>query len=248
MVRFFKHSAGFLRPQRVLMAVLLSTGAAVGGAQAQSLEVPRNVVHLSASGQVEVDQDWLQMRLAANHEGATAAAVQQQLQQSLDAALRAIQPQVQGQQLQVRSGSFGVYPRHGADSKIRGWQGRAELILEGRDFARITQAAAQAPGMVIADLSFGLSKEGAAQVQAQATAKAVAQFKVNAQMLAQEWGFGSYTLRELHVNYQDASFAPRMYAAAMPASAERSDRAEPVSVQAGKAQVSVQITGAVQMQ
>ena len=247
MVQVFKRGAGFLRTKQALAGLAVGLATLGTAVQAQPLEAPRNVVNLSASGQVEVDQDWLQLRLATSHEGSSAAAVQQQLQKGVDAALRAIQPQAQGQQLQVRSGSFGVYPRHGSDGKIRGWQGRAELVLEGKDFARITQAAAQAPSMVVSSISFGLSKEGIERVKADATAQAVAQFKSNAQLQAQLWGFGSYTLREAHVSYDDGHYEPRMQAM-VAAAPEMRDSAEPVPVQAGKTQVRVQITGAVQLQ
>lgn len=78
--------------------LLLATGAvsALGVAHAQTPEPLRNVVQLSASGQVEVDQDWLQMNLSVNREGTNAAAVQKQLQQSVDAAMRSLKPQAQG--------------------------------------------------------------------------------------------------------------------------------------------------------
>ena len=115
-----KTSARFLRNS---VCVVMFVGGALGSglALAQSQEPLRNVVQLSATGSVEVDQDWLQMRLAATRDGNDAASVQKQLQQAVDAAMRSLRPQVQGQNLQVSSGSFGVYPRHGNDGKIKGW-------------------------------------------------------------------------------------------------------------------------------
>ena len=231
--------------------LLLATGAvsAFGVAHAQTPEPLRNVVQLSASGQVEVDQDWLQMNLSVNREGTNAAAVQKQLQQSVDAAMRSLKPQAQGQDMQVHSGSFGVYPRHGNDGKIKGWQGRAEVVLEGKDFARISQAAAQVPDLTVSSMGFGLSKEGNIKVQDQAQAMAVENFKARASQLTKQFGFASYSLREVSVNSQDGYFMPRMQRASVAmAAAPKMDMAEPVPVEAGKTQVTVNVSGSVQMQ
>jgi len=220
-----------------------------GAAQAQQPEVLRNVVQLSASGQVQVDQDWLQMQLLAVQDGADAAAVQKQLQQAVDNAMRILKPQAQGQDMQVRSGSFGVYPRHDNNGKIKGWQGRAEVVLEGKDFARISQAAAKVQGMTVSSMGFGLSKEGQQKVQEQAQAQAIENFKSRASLLAKQFGFSGYSLREVSVNSQDGGYAPRMMRAsvAMPQSAKM-DAAEAVPVEAGKTQVTVDVSGSVQLQ
>lgn len=229
-------------------ALAMVCGTASAQSQSPAPEALRNVVHLSAQGQVEVEQDWLEIRLSVTQEGTQAALVQKQLQQTVDAALRTLRPLQQAQDFQLRSGSFGVYPRHNQDSKITGWQGRADLILEGKDFALISQAAAQVKGMTVADMGFTLSKEGAAQVQAQAMAEAVAQFKAKALVLAQQFGFTNFTLREVHVSGQDGVYMPRMRAAvASVPSMDQAAKAESMELQAGKAQVSVGISGSVQM-
>lgn len=223
-------------------------GAAAGGmAYAQSPEVPRNVVQLSASGQVQVQQDWLQINLAASRDGNDAAAVQKQLQQTVDMAMRSLKPQEQGQALRVRSGSFGVYPRHGNDGQIKGWQGRAEIVLDGHDFARISQAAAQVSGMTVASMGFGLSQEGRQKVQDQAQAMAIDNFKQRAQLLAQQFGFQGYSLREVSVNSPDGFYAPRVQPLRGLMAAAKMDAMEAVPVEAGTEQVTVQVSGSVQL-
>lgn len=221
---------------------------AIATAHAQVAEPVRNVVQLSATGQVEVSQDWLQMNLSASREGSEAAAVQKQLQQVVDAALQHLKSQAQGQALQVRSGSFGVYPRQNSDGKIKGWQGSAEIIVEGKDFARISQAASRVEGMTVASMGFGLSKEGTDKVQAQAQTLAIENFKSRAGQLAKGFGFNSYSLREVSVNSQDSYPGPRMQRAAAVSSMSKMDYAEPVPVEAGKTQVMVNVSGSVQLQ
>lgn len=242
--------AYFLRQSLGLCFVAAGTLGVLSAAHAQPAEPPRNVVQLSATGQVEVDQDWLQMNLSATRDGSDAAAVQKQLQQTVDAAMRSLKPQAQGQQMQVRSGSFGVYPRHGSDGKIKGWQGRAEIVVEGNDFARISQAAAQVSGMTVSGMGFGLSKEGRQKVQDQAQLQAIENFKLRATLVAKQFGFSSYTLREVSVNSQDGFYAPRMQRAnaGVMAASTKMEMADPVPVEAGKEQVTVNVSGSVQLQ
>lgn len=239
--------------RRCCGAAALALSMGIGGmgmamAQAPGTEILRNVVHITASGSVEVDQDWLTMSLSTSKEGSDAAAVQKQLQQVVDAALRSLKSQEQGQSLQVRTGSFGVYPRHGNDGKIKGWQGRADLVVEGKDFARIGKAVANVDGMSVANVSFGLSKEGAQKVQDEAQAKAIEAFKSRAGLVAQQFGFASYALREVHINSQDGFAAPRAMRVTAMAAAPKMEMADPVPVEAGKAEVTVSVNGSVQLQ
>ena len=135
---------------------------------------PRNVVQLSASGTVEVQQDLLVLALSTSKEGADAASTQAQLKQALDAALAETKRNAQHGQMDVRTGPFGLYPRYGKDGKINGWQGRAELVLEGRDFARITATAGKIQTMAISQVGFALSREARAKVEGEAQTLAAA--------------------------------------------------------------------------
>ncbi|MDO9612357.1 MAG: SIMPL domain-containing protein, partial [Serpentinimonas sp.] len=66
-------------------ALLACAGAAFS--QNSPTTEPRNVVQLSATGTVEVQQDLLVLNLSTNKEAADAATVQAQLKQALDTAL-----------------------------------------------------------------------------------------------------------------------------------------------------------------
>jgi predicted secreted protein len=206
---------------------------------------PQNVLQLSSSGTVEVPQDLLSLSLSTSREGADAAAVQSQLKSALDAALADARKTAEPGQMDVRTGTFSVYPRYSAPGKMTGWRGTAELVLEGRDFARITQAAARVSTMTIANIGFGLSREQRTRVESDAQRIAIERFKAKAAELAQGFGFSGYTLREVNVSSNDIGPIPRyrMLAAAAPAAAE----ASPVPVEAGKASVTVTVSGSVQL-
>lgn len=223
-------------------------GAVCAGASLAAAQTPPpllNVLQLSSTGTVEVTQDLLVMTLAATREGSDAASVQSQLQKVLDQALTIAKRQAQPGQLDVRTGSFGIYPRNNKDGKVTGWQGRAELILQGRDFDRITRTVAQIDGMPVSQTGFGLSREAREKVEGQAQSEAIVRFQSKAKELAQAFGFTQYTVREVAVNSNDMAFAPRMSMMAKGMSADAA--AAPIPVEAGKAQVVVNVSGSVQM-
>lgn len=236
--------------KRWMSAAVLAGGlmaCATAGAQtAPGVAEPRNVMQLSAAGTVEVAQDLLQLTLASSREGADAATVQSQLRQALDAALAEAKRQAAPGQMDVRTGAFGLYPRYAKDGKINGWQGRAELVLEGKDFPRITGAAARITSMNIRNVGFGLSREARAKVESDAQAQAIEQFKQRAAELSRSFGFAGYTLREVSVTSSDMQ-PPQVRMMVQSAKLESLSSDAPVPVEAGKAQVTVNISGSVQM-
>ena len=233
----------------VAMGLLFGLGAALARAQttpisAMTIAPPQNVLQLSATGQVEVQQDLLTLSLTTSREGADAAGVQAELRKALDAALAQVKTTAQPGQMDVRTGDFSIHPRYNRDGKISGWQGRAELVLEGRDFARITQAAARASSLTIGNIAFGLSREQRARVEGEAQALAIERFKARAAEIAKAFGFAGYTLREVSVSSDDSGFQPRMYGMAREARAMAADA--PVPVEPGKSIVQATVSGSVQ--
>lgn len=233
----------FPRPFATAALLLALTGAAQ--AQTPVFAPPQNVLQLSATGTVEVQQDLLVLNLSTTREGTEPAAVQNQLKTALDAALAEARKSAAPGQMDVRTGNFALYPRHGRDGKINGWQGSAELVLEGRDFQRITQAAGRISTLSLAGVSFGLSREQRAKVETEAQGIAIERFKAKAAELARGFGFSGYTLREVAVNANEPGFIPRPRTMALEAKAASSDAALPV--EAGKSAVTVNVSGSVQL-
>ena len=224
-------------------AVWMAAGAAA--AQTVSIAPPQNVLQLSANSTVEVQQDLLSMTLSTTREAADAASVQTQLRTALDAALVEARKSAQPGQLDVRTGNFNLAPRYSREGKMTGWRGTASLVLEGRDFPRITQTAGRIGTLSIANVGFGLSREQQAKTETEAQSVAIDNFKQRADELAKNFGFGGYTLREVSVNaHLGGPVQPRMMA--MEAMAKAASDA-PVPIEAGKANVVVNVSGSVQL-
>ena len=230
-----------------------------GGVAAQMLPPPQNVVSLAAEASAEVAQDMLTITLGASREGLDAAAVQSQLRQVLDAALVEARKAQRPGQVEPRTGVFSLYPRYnpkpGAGPSISGWQGRAELILEGRDIGAISQLAGRlgslgglggAPGLVVSRVAFSLSREAREATEAEVATRAIGRFKARAESYARQFGFGSYSLREVNVGAGEVGAPVQMLRAVRSAAmAAPADEAQPV--EAGKALVSVTVSGSIQL-
>ncbi len=220
---------------------------AVTGVLAQPFVPPivQNVVQLSANGSVEVQQDVLSITMSTTRDGMNAALVQSQLKTAIDSALLEAKKLAQPGQLDVRTGNFSLYPRYGRDGQPNGWQGSAELILDGRDFVRISTTAGKIQTLSVAHVGFGLSREQRAHVEGEAQSLAIEAFKTRAAAIARSFGFSGYTLREVNVNAQEPGFAPRPRMMAMESKVAASD--SPMPVEAGKTAVVVVVSGAVQL-
>lgn len=229
-----------------LLIPLLAASVAATAATAQVVvPAPQNVLSLSTQATVEVPQDQLTVVIATTREGSEAAAVQGQLKQALDAALAEARKAAKPGQVDVRTGQFSLYPRYSSKGGISGWQGRAELVIDGRDIAAISQLAGRVPGMVVASMGFSLSREARQKAESEVSAQAIANFKLRAEEYVKQFGFSNYAIREVSVGQGGgvAAPAPMFRAQAMTAR----DDSSPVPVEPGKASVSVAVSGSVQM-
>jgi predicted secreted protein len=208
-------------------------------------DTPQNVAQLSASGSVEVQQDLLSIAMSTSRDGTDAGTVQTQLRQALDTALTQAKQAASPGLMEVRTGNFSLYPRYNKDGKINGWQGSTELVLEGKDFPRITSMAGKIQSLSMANVGFALSREQRAKVEGEAQTLAIERFKAKAGEVAKSFGFGGYSLREVSINANDQSYSPRPRVMAMSAKSEMADA--PIPVEAGKSTVLVTVSGSVQM-
>jgi len=222
----------------------LSLGAASITAAAQQVAPPQDVLTLAASAAVDVQYDVISMTLAASRDGSDASAVQAQLRQAIDAALTEARRAQRPGQLDVRTGTFSLTPRYGnRGAQITGWVGSGEVVLEGRDMAGIAQLAGRLGTVTVARVGYTLSRETRERVESDAVSQAIARFRSRAGDYAKQFGFNGYSVREVNVGTADPVMQPMM-SRRMVAS-EASDA--PIPVEAGKATVTVNVNGSVQM-
>jgi predicted secreted protein len=235
----------FFRP--LLTAVMVASVSLSPAAFAQQPPPPAplaNVVNLSATGEREAPQDFLTLSLRVTKEGANAADVQRELKQVLEKALAQAQAAAKPGLMDVRTGQFSLYPRHGKDGKISAWQGTAELLLEGQDLALVSATAGRLPGMAISQASFSLSRQARQRLEKEVQALAIERFKAQAGDLAKGFGFEGYTLREVSVNGSGDSPMP-VHGRMMAMEASSMADSSPIPVAAGNSTVSVTVSGSI---
>jgi predicted secreted protein len=209
------------------------------------LPEPHGIVGLTSTAVVELPRDLMTVALSTTREGSDASAVQAQLKQAVDAALAEARKAARPGQVDVQTGGFSMYPRYGQRGTITGWQGSAELLIEGRDMTAISQLVGRISTLTVARVGYGLSREAREKVEAEATARAVERFRQRAAEMARLFGYGGWAVREVSVSSADAMPPPMPMLRARVAAAGAADEALPV--EAGKGSVTISVTGTVQL-
>lgn len=229
-----------------LAAAACALALAGTGAAAQTLPVPQNVVNLSASASVEVANDWLTIVFSTSREGSDAAAVQSQLKTALDAALAEARKAVRPGQLEVQTGNFSLHPRYTPKGSMAGWQGGVELVVEGRDTVAVAALVGKVQTLTVQRVVFSLSREARQKVEADVSAQAIERFRARADAVSRQFGFGSYSIREVNVMADASAVMVQPRLRVQMAQAMAVDSA-PLPAEGGKATVTATVTGSVQM-
>jgi predicted secreted protein len=221
-------------------ALLLMLCGASFAAEAPAVQ---GVVTLSASASAEVPRDLLSVTLTATRDGPDAAAVQGALKQAIDAALVEAKKAARPGQVEVQTGNFALFPRYGKANLITGWQGSAELVVEGRDMQAIAALTGRITSMTIARVGYNLSREVRERLEGELAAQAIARYRAKAADVAKHFGYSTFSVREVNVASGEANVPqPMPRVRAMAASSD-----EALPVEPGKGTVTVTISGSVQM-
>lgn len=229
--------------RRLRVVALALCAAAMDLALAAQPVAPEGQLQISASASQEVAQDVISVVMSTSREGEDAQAVQAGLKQALDAALAEARGSARAGQVDVRTGNFALYPRR-SKGTITGWQGSAELVVEGSDIAAIAQLTGRIGTLTVTRVSYSLSREQREQVEAEVAARAIARYRARAADYARQFGYGSYVIRDVQVSSgEEAPPVPILRARTMAVEAAEA----PLPVEAGKATVTVNVSGTVQM-
>ena len=231
-------------------ALALSAALGAGAAAAQVQPPVSGVLNLTTSASVDVTKDVLTVVFSSTRDGADAQAVQSALKQALDAALAEARKIAKPGQAEVQTGNFSLYPRYGnpkaaGQPSIVGWQGTAELQVQGKDAPAIAQLTGRVTTMSVARVGYTLSKEAREKVEADVSARAIADWRAKAQQMSQQFGYGGYTVREVNVATNEPGGGPVPMMARMSMAKAAADESLPT--EAGKGEVIATVSGSAQM-
>lgn len=194
---------------------------------------------LQAAASSQVAQDTVTVTLSAQINDISQQAVNAQLSKALDTAVATAKKQ---DAVDVYSGNFRVWPFTDEDGKVTRWQGRAELILESKDFTAASELAARLGGLAITNIVFSVSPERRAKAEEALLEEASLAFRRRAQALAAAFGFQSYSIKEVNLGGAGVEYAPAPRMMAMAA-----DKAS-VPLEGNTETVTVSVQGTIFLQ
>jgi predicted secreted protein len=239
----FMRTSSPLRALVLVLVLALAFGSA--HAQQQLLPSPSGVLSLSASATIEAPKDLMSVVFTVTRDGTDSGAVQTQIKQALDAALAEARRIAKPGQVDVQTGAFSLSPRYSQKGVINGWQGTAELRVEGRDMPAIAQLAGKISTMTVNRVDYGIARETREKLGQDAAAQAIAAFRAQAASASKLFGYTDYTVREVNVSTSEQ--VPMPYRAEATMAMAKSADASPLPVEAGKGTVTAAVSGAVQM-
>lgn len=227
-------------------ALTLGLLMAAGGARAAE-PAPAGVVQFDVVARANVTPDRAVARFAVVREGQDVAALNAAVVAALDAAMHRARA-VPG--IDAHTGTVETTPHYvpvaGAAPHQDGWTVRGEVTLRSADFAALGRAAAAlAQDLQIDGIGTEFSAELQRSQQDQLTARAIADFRVKAQRVAQDFGYRGYALREVTVGALQGADGgrPPLRMTAMAAAGN-----DAVPIEPGARTLSVSVSGSVQLQ
>lgn len=205
--------------------------------------VPR--LSLQAQASTEVEQDTVEITLAAELEGSDQADVAKRLTEQMNRTLEAARG---AKDVKARNGAYRIWPNTDRDGKITAWRGRAEVVLESRDLPAAAELAARlGEHMPISGIAFSLSPQARATEEKRLLEEAAKAFTDRAGDAARAFGFSGYEIRRIDLGGTGAVYSTRRPEMAM-ARAAFADGAAAPQLEAGMTTVTVTVQGEVVLQ
>jgi predicted secreted protein len=178
--------------------------AATGAAAGDGTDLTRTRVQLDARASMEVDNDSMRATLFTEIEESGASRAADRVNRASREAIEALKG-FSG--LRIRSAGYRTFPVSEKGRIVR-WRARAEVVVEGEDFARVSEAAGRVQDrMQLAGVEFFVSATRRAQVEANLTQDAIAEFLDKAARVAQGFQGSGFHVAEASVS-SDGAFPP----------------------------------------
>lgn len=206
-------------------------------------ETPRyNQINFQVERVRPVDNDRMQAVLNLTAEDDSAAQLAEHINRSMDAALKTAKAHAK---LDVRSGNYQTYPVYNKD-KIRRWRATQELILEGADFADLSQVLGQLQeNLQLSAIHFSVSTARRHAVEDELISQALEAFKQRAELVRKQFVAKSYRIVNVSINTGGATQPMPMRATSMEFATKS---AAPVALEAGTSNISVNVSGTIELQ
>ncbi len=206
-------------------------------------EAPRyNQINFQVERARPIDNDRMQAVLSLTAEDDSAAQLAERINRAMGMALTSAKAHAK---LDVRSGNYQTYPVYNKD-KIRRWRATQELILEGTDFADLSQLLGQLQeNLQLSSINFSVSAARRHAVEDELISQALEAFKQRAELVRKQFVTKSYRIVNISINTSGSTPPMLMRAASME---QMTKSAAPLAVEAGTSTVTVNVSGVIELQ
>ena len=216
---------------------------AVSGNARAAEEAPSyNVVELQAEAQRDIQNDLMTASLYVEQSGENAARVSDAVNKIVNEALRAAQ---EVKSLKASTEGYQTYPVYSKTARLEAWRVRSEMRIESKDFSAASNLIGKLQSaMRLSSLVFTVSPDARRQAENELIAQAISNFRERADIVKHSLNGRGYKLRKMSIN--TGAFHPRpMLARAM---ASPSQEVTAPNVEAGTSQITVVISGTIEVE
>ena len=226
---------------RLLITAFILSLAATNQATAAD-ETPRyNQIHFQVERSRPVENDRMQAMLSLTAEDDNAARLADQINRSMDAALKIAKARAK---VEVRTGGYRTYPVYNKE-KIQRWRATQELLLDSSDFAELGNLIGQLQERLqVTSINFSVSSARRATVEDELIAQALDAFKQRAELVRKQLATKGYRIVDVSINTGGGQPVPIM----MRATAMEAASVAPPALEAGTSTVTVSVGGVVELQ
>lgn len=205
-----------------------------------------NQISLRAEVQQAVNNDTLTVTLFTEDQDSDPAKLANRITTRLNQGLETAR---QDSNVRVSSGNRYSQPVYDEKRKnILAWRERAELRLQGTDFAAISRTMGNLLGdLSLGGMQFSLSADARSSTEDELIKRAIEAFRSRADIATAGLGGNGYRIVQLNLNTQFMTPRPYMQSGRMMALAADAEMAAP-SVEGGEAEVTVSADGVIEVQ
>ena len=199
-------------------------------------------VSVSASAEDQVDNDLLIAVLFAEHQAQKQRTVSEFVNEAIQWAIAKAKTR---DVVKVQTTQYNTSPTY-KKSIITGWRARQSIRLESRDADAMSELIGELQErLAIASVNYGVSKQNRDAAEDALIARALAQFKHRATLIATELKRAGYRIVQLNVNTQ-GGHRPPVYAYRSAALEDASAASAP-AIEAGEQTISVTVNGTIEL-
>jgi predicted secreted protein len=223
----------------LVVALAFGLPFAVAGADEDKLNY--NLVSLQAQSSKAVTNDLARASLAVEVQGKNPAQVADQINVTMDWALKRAKAR---SEVEIESGGYRTYPTY-EKTILTGWRGIQELHLESSAVGALSMLIGELQAKLqVKSMGFAVSAQRRRDVENELIGTALEAFKERADLVRKGLGADDYRIVELSVGTSTPHPPPMFRAERMGVSAA----VTPPAIEAGESDVTVTVSGTIQLQ